>query len=338
MDYLPDADQTQIVDAFKAFLHAELPLSRLVDDTSLHRHDAESWSNLGELGWLAIAQDEAIDGSGLGCAEEMLLFVEAGKNLVSPLLIASSLGSRLLQEAGLTDSARSLAAGTSRIALAIALPGAGISDQRVSGEFYLLDAEHCDLLLVVTPSQSAVLQMDNSALESQQCTDESLSLHQLHLADHTPLAIGNGRSFERALILSAAMLTGIADQALTLAVNYAKEREQFGKPIGSFQSIKHYCADMALRHEAALALTTQVALEFDASHPESAFDARAAKLAAHKAAVENAEAAIQIHGAMGFTREMPVHLLLKRAHILSTLFADSEMLISNLTALPAPEL
>ncbi|MEE2653834.1 MAG: acyl-CoA dehydrogenase family protein [Pseudomonadota bacterium] len=337
MDYLPNADQTQIVDAFKAFLHSELPLSRLVDATN-PQGDAASWQNLAELGWLSIAQDEVIDGAGLGAAEEMLLFIEAGKNLISPLLIASSLGARVLLDAGLADTARSLIDGTCRIAPAIARPGAGISDQRVNGEFYVLDAEHCDMLLVVTPSQSAVLPIDSASLTSQQCTDESLSLNSLHLADQAPLATSNGRVFEQALILCSAMLTGIAEQALSLAVSYANEREQFGKPIGAFQSIKHYCADMALRHEAALALTTQAALEFDSHHSEATFDALAAKLAAQKAAIENAEAAIQIHGAMGFTREMPIHLLLKRAHILSTLFADADALISNLTILPAPEL
>jgi alkylation response protein AidB-like acyl-CoA dehydrogenase len=125
----------------------------------------------------------------------------------------------------------------------------------------------------------------------------------------------------RGALLTAAYCVGMADALTGLAVEYAKERRQFDRPIGSFQAVKHLCADMAVRLEVARAATYAAACVLD---DPSAGDAgralSAAKLLAGEAAIANGRSATQVYGGMGFTWEVDVHLYLKRAWVLATLF------------------
>jgi alkylation response protein AidB-like acyl-CoA dehydrogenase len=124
-------------------------------------------------------------------------------------------------------------------------------------------------------------------------------------------------------LLTAAYLVGMADALTDLAVGYAKEREQFDRPIGSFQAVKHLCADMAVRAEVARAATHAAACVLD--DPEVGDGARSlsgAKLLANEAAILNGRAATQVYGGMGFTWEVDVHLYLKRAWVLDTVFGS----------------
>jgi alkylation response protein AidB-like acyl-CoA dehydrogenase len=124
-------------------------------------------------------------------------------------------------------------------------------------------------------------------------------------------------------LLTAAFLVGMADALTELAVAYAKEREQFDRPIGSFQAVKHLCADMAVRAEVARAATHAAACVLD--DPEVGDGARSlagAKLLANEAAILNGRSATQVYGGMGFTWEVDVHLYLKRAWVLDTVFGS----------------
>jgi alkylation response protein AidB-like acyl-CoA dehydrogenase len=125
----------------------------------------------------------------------------------------------------------------------------------------------------------------------------------------------------RGALLTAAYCVGMADALTGLAVEYAKERRQFDRPIGSFQAVKHLCADMAVRLEVARAATYAAACVLD---DPSAGDAgralSAAKLLAGEAAIANGRSATQVYGGMGFTWEVDVHLYLKRAWVLATSF------------------
>ena len=125
--------------------------------------------------------------------------------------------------------------------------------------------------------------------------------------------------------LTSAYQVGIAESMTQRSVGYAKEREQFGRPIGTFQAVKHMCADMLVRAELAKAAVYAAAVTLD--DPEVGEPARAvatAKLLADEAAVLNAKTAIQVHGGMGFTWEMPLHLYLKRAWLLATTFGTAD--------------
>jgi hypothetical protein len=126
-------------------------------------------------------------------------------------------------------------------------------------------------------------------------------------------------------VLTAAYQVGIAAAVTDRAVRYATQREQFGRTIGSFQAVKHLCADMLVRAELARAAVHAAAVTVD--DPGVGDVARAvagAKVMADVAATQNARACIQVHGGMGFTWDVDAHFYLKRAWVLATAFGTAE--------------
>jgi alkylation response protein AidB-like acyl-CoA dehydrogenase len=124
-------------------------------------------------------------------------------------------------------------------------------------------------------------------------------------------------------VVTAAFLAGAAQACTELSVAYAKERRQFDRPIGSFQAVKHLLADMLVRAEVARASVDAAACTLD--DPEVGDVARAvagAKVLAGEAAITNGKTATQVHGGMGFTWEVDVHLYLKRAWVLDTVLGS----------------
>ena len=126
-------------------------------------------------------------------------------------------------------------------------------------------------------------------------------------------------------LLTAAYCVGMADRLTEMAVAYAMERQQFDRPIGSFQAVKHICADMAVRAELARASVHAAACVMDDPTTGSLDRAVAgAKLMAGEAAILNGRSATQVYGGMGFTWEVDVHLYLKRAWVLETHFGGGD--------------
>jgi alkylation response protein AidB-like acyl-CoA dehydrogenase len=133
--------------------------------------------------------------------------------------------------------------------------------------------------------------------------------------------------------LTAALLVGNASATCEAAVAYAKQRHQFGQPIGSFQAVKHILADMRVRHDVARAAVYAAGVSLD--NPDVGSSPRAvaaAKLAATDAALRNAKACVQVHGGIGFTWESDAHLYLKRAWVLATSFGTNEEHCETLAA------
>jgi alkylation response protein AidB-like acyl-CoA dehydrogenase len=126
--------------------------------------------------------------------------------------------------------------------------------------------------------------------------------------------------------LTAALQLGLADRLVEMAVAYAKERVQFDRPIGSFQAVKHMCADMLTRAEVARAAVYAAGAKLDEGADGPGFDrlVSGAKIVAGEAAIANGKAATQVFGGMGFTWEVDVHLFLKRAWVLDTHFDTAE--------------
>ena len=123
----------------------------------------------------------------------------------------------------------------------------------------------------------------------------------------------------------AGQLLGIAETSQELATEYARRREQFGRPIGSFQAIKHILADAYVRQELARAAVYAAGATLDRPEVGSVERAvAAAKLAAGEAALKNARACIQVHGGMGYTWEVPAHFFLKRAMVLEQSFGTGD--------------
>ena len=124
------------------------------------------------------------------------------------------------------------------------------------------------------------------------------------------------------------MQSGIAEAERDMGARYAIDREQFGRPIGAFQAVKHRVADTAIRAEAAWSQTAVAALRVAAGEGGAQFQASSAKVVATDAAIRNGRDTIQNHGAIGFTAEHDAHLFLKRAHVLDHVLGDTRTHLS----------
>lgn len=348
MDLLPSAEQNQIVDAAISFLQHELPVERIhkVDEKNpLINHG--SLEQIAGLGWLGIGLPEDLGGVGFGLREETLLFIEFGRYLVSPAVLGSVLAVRCAAFSGNRQLSDELLAGRKLVALAI--PVASEKPRlagHVSGDFYVFEGKHADLILVVDEKGSAIIDKKSvSVFEELPCMDEKIQLARIsieNLAATAFLPASKDNIYQRGVLLTAAMQLGIAQATLARSVEYAKVREQYGKAIGAFQAIKHYCAEMAVKCESVMSLVYHAAIVQDdpaGPYSENArFDTAAAKILASAAAQHNADTAVQIHGGMGFTQEMDIHLFVKRAHVHDQLFGGKRKHAHQLIALNGPVL
>jgi len=186
-----------------------------------------------------------------------------------------------------------------------------------------------DTLLVLRPD--GVFRVDPREVQAQAVATPLDPLTPVHHVGELPRgdSLGDAAAAARLRLegaaLAAGQLLGICEATVELAVAYAKEREQFGRPIGSFQAMKHLLADMFVRQEATRAAAYAGGVTLD--QPDVGDVERCvagAKLVAGEAAVKNARACIQVHGGMGYTWEVPVHYYLKRAYVLASQFGDAE--------------
>ena len=341
MNLLPSTDQRQIVDTLRSFLSEQASVSRLrPPNPQIGNDDARLWPRIGELGFLGVAIGDQHGGIGLGAAEEMLACREFGRHLLSPAVLAVTLAAHLAARRDAMDLLAELMAG--RAAVGIANPRGPVEiGPSCSGDFHLIDGEGAPWILCCTEQGTALLQREQFVdVQAVLGTDNMLALRRASLRAAKPalwLAEGEARLHVRAMLLGAAYAVGMAEATRDMAVEYAKLREQFGKPIGSFQAVKHICADMAIRAEAALCQTTVAALVVDEDKAGAEFHVTAAKIVATQAALDNAASNIQVHGAFGFTSEADAHLFLKRAHVIDRFTGDLRRQKARLIDMPYPE-
>jgi alkylation response protein AidB-like acyl-CoA dehydrogenase len=338
MNLLPTAEQSEIVDSLKSFLSARAPVSRLRPPApQTGNSDHRLFRDLGDLGIWGCGLPEAVGGVGLSAAEESLIYRELGRHLLSPAIFALTLGAHLLSQ--LDETLRSsFIEGSARVG--IANPRGRVSlAARSNGDVHLFDCAEAEWVLISDESGIALFRRDDFAeIQPVRSMDNLVTLHRARLVDARPSFWTAARDLhERALLLLSAFAVGIAEATRDMAVEYAKIREQFGRPIGSFQAIKHICADMAIRCEAAVCQTAFASLVLAEGRDGLAFHTTSSKLVAAASAVKNASQNIQVHGAIGFTAEADPHLFLKRAHVIEQLWSDSRRCRERLLSLDLPE-
>lgn len=325
MHLLPTDEQVQIVDTVASFLSDMAPVERLRPDKhgQVGNPDAGLWAQLGELGFLGLGLAEDDGGIGLGAVEEALVFREYGRKLVSPEIFGITLGAHLAADAHI-NTASEIVAGKVRVGLANPR-GVMDSSHGLSGSFHLVEANEADMVVVLAPEGPYLLAA--SAFEDiEDCPgmDSHNLLRRAHLRNAQPVSswAATNAHKPRSLLLSAAYASGLSKAALDMAVDYAKMREQFGKPIGSFQAVKHKCADMAIAAEVASCQVDFASVVVGKGQPDALYHSTAAKLVAVDAALKNGATNIQVHGAIGFTAETDAHVYLKRAHTIDVLGGD----------------
>ncbi|HVW41735.1 MAG TPA: acyl-CoA dehydrogenase family protein [Amycolatopsis sp.] len=335
MDLLPSADQLELVAAASEFCAGQLPVSairqRRGEPSAIAR---KLWSSCAELGMLGVSAPEEAGGSGLPLEDEALLFRELGRRLVPGPFVASVLGARLAALTGHNDLAASIVGGHIQVGLAQRRDGEAGDGPTVSGAFDLFDAVDADYVLVVEPGGAGLAATDSlTGVTPVDCIDPGTRLSSATATD-VPLLCWVSTMDEplrlRGLALVSALQAGIAEAVRDLAVEHAGNRVQFGRPIGVNQAVKHACVDMAVAVEAASQQTMFGAISLRSARPDAEFQVLAAKSVAGRAAIGNAEAAIQVHGGMGYTYEHDVHLYLKRAHVLDQFFGSPRDHLGNL--------
>ncbi len=320
VDLLPTDDQAMIADAVTAFFADRLPVGRL-REPRYHGGGAEAelFGDLAGLGLFGLGVAAERGGVGYTLAEEVIVAMRMGEALVSPTVLATMLAAHAGDPAA-------YAAGR-KACFANLLP----APRGTAAELQIIDGTGADDWLIVGDGRLFLA----AAAEATPTRgmDETVTLAcapALPAGAQRPDEAGLHARFE---LLTAAYLSGMARAALDMAVAYVKVREQFGRPIGAFQAIKHGCADMALRVEAAHSQTCYVAALAGTGAPGSA-DAAAARLLATDAALANARTNIQFHGGMGFTDEADAHYYLKRSHLFATLGTNRYRLQAAIMAAP----
>lgn len=335
MDLLPSDDQQQIVDTIKNFLTREAPVDRLREFGAIGNPDARFWPELGALGYFSLGLPEDKGGVGLSAAEEMLVFRQFGFHLLSPAVFGIVLGARIAAFAGDELLRDQLLSGTVAVGLANSRGAAG-----TERDYHLFEAEGAAFILLCEEGRSSLY--PRTAFENFKrvpSTDAILVLERAALGQSDPRVSVSSEVediYSRALMLMGAYAVGVGEGARDLAVDYAKLREQFGQPIGAFQAIKHICADMAIRSEAALCQASFAALILDAQSPDTQFHVVASKIVATETAIKNSADCVQVHGAFGFTAEANVHHYLKRAHVADRLWGDLREQRQRILTFPTP--
>ncbi|MBK7163769.1 MAG: acyl-CoA dehydrogenase family protein [Candidatus Microthrix subdominans] len=312
---LNDRDRFDVIGAQETLLSGERPGGGdpLIDDAR--------WAGFGELGWFSLGLAEADGGVGYGLAEEVLLAEELGRQVAPGPFVAQIVASRLAAAAQL-DAAADLAAGTLRAAWGepvVSTEGSpAVIGDRTTADLLVQHAEGAAWIVVVSGDEAVLISSEDvEVLADVAPLDPSTPLRRVRANAVIPGASDpSGATARWATTLVSAQMAGLAEATCAMSVEYAKEREQFGQPIGSFQAVKHRCADMAARAEAAITQTRWAALTVDASGPDGAFEVEAARVMATRAALTNAEVNVQNHGGIGFTWEHPAHRYVTRARLL----------------------
>ncbi len=363
MDFGFSEEQELLRGEARKLLDEACPLSELnaLRETP-EGHSPEVWKQLGELGWLGLIVPEAYGGAGLGWLDLIVLLEETGRSLFPGPLVSNSLAAATLADAGddaqqrrwlpaLADGSRigSVALLDEREAFwpdAIGLRGQRDGDGwRLSGEKrFVTDPTAADLFVVAFRTGDAPEALSLGVVEAGApgvsakhfpTLDQTRRLGNLELldvrvaADAVLGAPGEAwpaieRLLDRGATAVAAEMLGSAQAALDLTVQYAKDRVQFGSPIGRFQGVKHPLAEMHVQLESARSLVYYAGWALDESPNDVARAASRAKALMTEASSRIGTEAIQLHGTIAYTEEYPAQLYYKRSKFTRPLFGDAD--------------
>jgi alkylation response protein AidB-like acyl-CoA dehydrogenase len=314
--------------------------------------ERSDWEEMAELGWPGLALPEEWGGQGLGIVELAVLFEEMGYALAPSPLLSTTVAGLALAANGDDEQRerwlRPLAAGEVRGTVALFDAGAPAAiggfemEARADGDGVVLDGEKvlvmdaagADFFLVATADgrrhvvERGADGVDVSAEKSIDLTRRlySVSFDGVRVGPEATLSGGQEDYLPvlwRACVAIAAESTGVAQRAMEMAVAYAKDREQFGRPIGAYQAVSHRCAQMLLETENSRSAVYGAAWAADAEPESLPLAASMAKAYASDAGWRVPDASIQVHGGIGFTWEHDLHFFLKRGKANAATFGDA---------------
>ena len=325
MDFTFSEDQLLFQESVRSFLVNEnTPEAiRQLWETESGRSDA-LWAQLAEMGLTGMTVPEEHGGLGMSELDFVLLAQEAGYVALSEPLVNSVLvAAPLLAECGNAELAAEwlpkMASGDARVVV-----GLGINK--------LVEDAHCaDLLLLELDGAIYAVDPAKATLRANQSVDPGRKLFgvEFNSTDATLIADGDtaqsliANALNRGALGVAAQALGLAQRMIDLSVQYTSERKQFGVAIGSFQAVKHHMANIAYKLEYAKTPVYRAAYDIANKLPRATLSVSHAKLAACEVADLAAKNSIQVHGAMGYTWEVDLHIFMKRAGAFNSSFGTA---------------
>lgn len=332
MDFELSSEQVALSDAARSLLDRQASAERVRAVVDLGGGwDRELWRAMVDQGWTGAAVPESHGGLGLGWVELAVLLEALGAHVAPAPFLPQVVALDVLVRAGASnewieplvsgDAVAAVAWSADRLPVLYA-PSADVVVGTVG-----------DALVGVDLRDDAVMGMRPKAEPAMDRTREVGWLSARELVDHAVAAgapvlrLGDSGAVDafiaRGAVAHAAEMLGGAAHLLEITVAYARDREQFGKPIGSFQAVKHRCADMLVDVEGMRSAVWWAAWCVGADDPDALVAASTAKVWCSDAARRVAASALQVHGGIGFTWEHELHLFLKRAQLDEVSFGDA---------------
>jgi alkylation response protein AidB-like acyl-CoA dehydrogenase len=355
MDFGLSEEQVLLGNTVRRFLEERLPIERVREVAEGEDGiDREAWAGLAELGVAGCLVAEEHGGADLGLLDAAVIASELGHGAApAPFLGTAVLAARILRQAAPPNTQAEwlprIADGSARIGVAAAerverrqqtaiLASAG----KLSGTaLFVIDGVGADAYLIAQGDDVHLVVADAPGLSRKPLPtiDRTRRLVELELEAVSPAAtfVDAGHALDRALdaarVIEAADILGSCDRALALSVAYAMDREQFGRPIASFQAVKHMCAEMAAAIEPARSLVWYAAHAGDALPEESALLAALCKAHLGDVGRDVLRKATEVHGGIGFTDECDLQLWFKRVGLSRQLLGGPELLRARAAAL-----
>jgi alkylation response protein AidB-like acyl-CoA dehydrogenase len=329
-------DQQAIKRTAKDFLASRYKAEKVRELAESGTYDDALWSEIAELGWPGIFIPEEYGGQGLGVVELVIVMEELGYALApSPFFSNAAAGLAILHGGSEEQKQRWL-------------PGIASGEQRgtvavvANGEAPLVpDADSASVIVLIDGDTATLVEPGDAEIEERAVIDSTRRFASVRAEGGDPLGSDFAAGIDRAETALSAELVGIAQRAMEMSVEYAKDRKQFDRPIGSYQAVSHRCAEMLLYVESARSAAYYAGWASDFEPESAAIAASVAKSYAADAGWKVTASALQVHGGIGFTWEHDLHFFLKRArtdgHILGSASKHRERVaeLSGLSRAPA---
>ncbi|KCZ93216.1 acyl-CoA dehydrogenase family protein [Hyphomonas johnsonii] len=314
IDLQPSDEQQQIIDSVSSYLADNAPIERLTAPGEVVvSQDGAMRHALAGLGVFGIGVAEEFGGVGYGIAEEALVAREFGRVLLSPSLLMGMVAPHVALTSGNLSLAGDIMSGETAVGAGACITAAAES---LHGDWHLIDSRDAALMLLCRGDRIGLFAANDLTVRRDVLSmDWTLDLERAEFAEGC-VGVDSASLCRRVNLLVAAYMVGAAEAATQMSVDYACVRHQFNQPIGSFQAVKHRCADMLAASVSAWSQTAFAVLAHADQAADAAYQAHAACMTSKNALFNNGAANIQNHGGIGFTGEHTPHLFVKRGHFM----------------------
>ncbi|HYN90886.1 MAG TPA: acyl-CoA dehydrogenase family protein [Thermoleophilaceae bacterium] len=311
-------DQQAIKRTANELLTARFKPERVRELAEAGSYDDAAWKEMAELGWAGIFVDEEHGGQGLGIVELVILMEELGYSLAPVPFLSNAAAGLALQLAG-SDEQR-----------ARWLPGIASGEARGTvgllkdGEARLVpDADSAEVIVLLSPDGGTVVEASAAEVEPFDAMDRTRRFGRVRADGGEPLPGNAQAALDRIATAVSAETVGVAQKAMEMAVEYARDRKQFGRAIGAYQAVSHRCAQMLMEVEGSRSGAYYAAWCADAEPESLPAAASMAKAYSSDAGWRVCTSSLQVHGGIGFTWEHDLHFFLKRAKTNALLYGSA---------------